>query len=307
MIRSLYAIDLVALLFLGQRLLPNEAITRDRLGGASLLAPRDFLEHWFPLGGRRYTWVWQDRGRILGVVSARSCCGPTAWQIDHLRVSDEERCLALLNKASAFGAEQGVKKVFLRLHSGSPLIDGARRSGFSCYTKECLYRYDGEGKQMTVEMLEPYLLRPRSSGDEYRLFELYSAAVPAPVRTVEGTTLEEWRESRDRGSWLGRRREFVLQKQGSVVGWLQISAVRGMGYFEVIFHPAEQEGLERLVNWGLMCLDGKSPLFCIVSAFQGQLRRLLERLGFQEVAEYCTLVKEIALKVREPSFMPVQA
>lgn len=307
MIRSLYPIDLVALLFFSRRALPNEAITRDRLGRASLLSLEALLEHWFSLRGRRYTWLSSDRGRILGVVSVRSCSSPAAWQIDYLQVSDEERCLSLLERMSAFAAEQGVKRIFLRLPSGSPLMEGARRAGFSCYTKDYIYRYDRGVGQRAVESLAPYVLRPRASDDEYRLFELYSAAVPASVRTAEGITLNEWQESRDRGSWLERHREFVLQKQGRLVGWLRINAARGMGCFEILFHPQEQEGLEWLVNRGLMCLDGKSPIFCIVSAFQGQLRALLERLGFQEVAEYSTLLKEIALKVREPSFAPARA
>jgi len=304
MIRSLYPIDLASLLLL--RSLPNEAISRDGVGDANLLTPGALLQHWFPLRRTRYTWVWLNRGRARGVVSARSCSSPTAWQIDHLRVNDEERCFALLDRLSAFGAERGVKKVFLRLHSDSPLMDGARRSGFSCYTKDYLYRYDGAGELGTAKTPEPYHLRPRSSADDYKLFELYNAAVPAPVRTAEGLTFAEWGESRAKSSWLEHHREFVLQKEESLAGWLRISTAGGMGHFEARIHPAEEEGLQHLVDWGLVCLHGKSPLFCIVSSFQGQLRRLLEGLGFEEKAEYCAMVKELALRVREPSFMPAQ-
>ncbi len=151
------------------------------------------------------------------------------------------------------------------------------------------------------------LLRPRSSNDDYRLFELYSAAVPALVRTAEGMTFEEWQESRDRGSWPQRHREYVWEKEGRLVGWLRISAAGGMGCFEVMLHPLEQEGLELLVNSALVSLDSKSPLFGITSAFQGQLKSLLPRLEFEEVAQYHALVKELALRVREPSLMPMQA
>ncbi len=307
MIRSLYPIDLLSLPFFSRRALPNEAITRDRLRRASLLSAEALFEHWLPLRGRRHTWVSLERGRILGVVSTKSCSGPTAWQIDYLQVNDEKRCLALLDKASAAGAEKGVKKIFLRLPSTSPLIDGARRAGFSCYTKDYLFRYGGEGGQGPAEVPRPYLLRPRSGADEYSLFNLYGVAVPLAVRSAEGMTLEEWQESRDRWSWLGRHREFVLEKQGSLVGWLRISVARGMGCFEILFQPRAQDELEWLVNYGLTCLDGKSPILCIVSAFQGQLRVLLERLEFEEVAEYSTLVREIALRVREPSFVPMRA
>jgi len=241
------------------------------------------------------------------VVSTKSCSGPAAWQIDYLQVGEDEHCFALLDKASAAAAEKGVKKIFLRLPSTSPLIDGVRRAGFSCYTKDYLFRYGGEGGQGPAEVPLPYLLRPRSRADEYSLFSLYGVAVPLAVRSAEGMTLEEWRESRDRGSWLERHREFVLEKQGSLVGWLRINVARGMGCFAILFQPWAQDELGWLVNYGLTCLDGKSPILCIVSAFQGQLRVLLERLDFEEVAEYSTLVKEIALRVREPSFVPMRA
>ncbi len=305
MIRSLYPTDLISLLFFSRRVFPNHAITRDRLGGASMFTPQAWLEHWFPWGRRRHTWVWPNRGRILGVISTKNCSGPTSWQIDYLRVGDEECCLALLDKVSAVGAEQGVKKLFLRLPQDSPLVEGVRRSGFSAYSADYLYRYGGEGTPRIVE--SPYTPRPRSSNDDYRLFELYCAAVPAPVRTAEGMTFEEWQASRDRGSWPQRYREYVWEKEGRLVGWLRISSARGMGCFEVMLHPAEGEGLEWLVNRALESLDGKSPLFCVASAFQGQLRSLLPTMEFEEVAQYCALVKELALRVREPSLMPMQA
>jgi len=307
MIRSLYPIDLASLLLLPRKSLPNEAISLDGVGNANPLTLWALLQHWFPLGRMRYSWVSIDRGRVRGIVSARNSSSPNAWQIDYLRVKDEECGFALLDRLSAAGAEKGAKKVFLRLHSDSPLMDGARRSGFSCYTKYYLYRYDGAGKLGTAETPPAYHLRPRSSADDYRLFELYNATVPAPVRTAEGLTFAEWRESRDRSSWQEHHQEFVLQKEESLAGWLRISTAGGSGRFEAMFHPAEEEGLQHLVNWGLVRLDGKPPLFCIVSAFQEQLKRLLEGLGFEEAAEYCALVKELALRVRDPSFMPVQA
>ena len=306
MIRPFYPIDLASLLLLSRKALPNEAISQDGSGNSDLLTPWALLQHWFPLRRTRYTWVWLNRAPIHGVVSARSCSGPTAWQIDYLRVNDEERCFALLDRLSASGAERGVKKVFLRLHSDSPLIDGARRCGFSCYASDYLYRYAGAGRSGTAEMPPSYHICPRSGADDYRLFELYSTAVPAPVRAAEGLTFAEWRESRARSSWVRRDREFVVQKEDRLTGWLRISTAGGTGWFEAMFHPADEEGLRYLVNWGLGYLDGKSPLFCIVSAFQWQLRKLLEELGFEEAAEHHAMVKELALPVREPSFMPAQ-
>jgi len=120
-------------------------------------------------------------------------------------------------------------------------------------------------------------------------------------------TLEDWQECRGRDSWLERRREFVLHKQGSLVGWLRVNTGGGAGCFEIMFHQLDEDVLEWLVNYGLVCLDGKSPVYCIALAFQGQLLGLLQRLGFEQVEEYSTLVKEIAVTVREPHFVPIRA
>lgn len=307
MIRSLYPIDLILLPSFSRRVPPNEAITRDNPGKTSVLSPVAFLERWFPLGCRRHAWVLADGVRILGVVSIKSCCSPTVWQVCCLQAGDEECCLALLDRVSAAAAKRGVRRIFLRLLSTSLLIDGARHAGFSCYGVDYLYRYHGQGERRAAEAPGPYLLRPRSKGDEYGLFQLYNAAVSLQVRTAEGMTLEDWQECRGRGSWLERHREFVVQKQGNLVGWLRVATAGGAGCFEIMFHQLDEDVLEWLVNNGLMCLDGKSPVLCVALAFQGQLLSLLQRLGFEQVGEYSTLVKEIAITVREPHFVPERA
>lgn len=307
MIRSLYLIDLLPFLFFSRQALPNQAIARDSLAKRSPLSPQVYLEHWLPLRGMRHTWVSGEGGRLSGVVSVRPCAAPTAWQVDYLRAGDEEHCIALLDMVSAAAAKLEVRKLFLRLPTTSPLIDGARHAGFSCYNKDYLYRYGGEREQMAAEAPEPYLLRPRSRSDEYGLFDLYNTAVPLPVRTAEGMTLEEWQESRDQGSWLVQHKEFVLQKQGSLVGWLRVNAARGTGCFDIMFRQLQEERLAWLVNYGLICLDGKSPIFCVVSAFQGRLKGLLESSGFEQVAEYDALMTEFTVRVSEPEVAPIRA
>ncbi len=316
MIRSLYPIDLLPFLFFSRHALPNQAIARDNLAKRSPFSPQVFLEHWLPLRGMRHTWVSGEGGRLSGVVSVRPCAAPTVWQVDYLQAGDEEHCIALLDMVSTAAAKLEVRKLFLRLPTASPLIDGARGAGFSCYTKDYLYRYAGERGPRAAEAPEPYLLRPKSRSDEYGLFDLYNAAVPLPVRTAEGMTLKEWQESREQGSWMVQHKEFVLlfrshpsplPNEGSLVGWLRVNAARGTGCFDIMFHQLEEERLECLVNYGLICLGGKSPIFCVVSAFQGQLKGLLESSGFEQVAEYATLMQEVAVRVSEPEVIPMRA
>lgn len=307
MIRSLNRADLLSLLVFARHAPPNQAVTRSCLRQKGLFSTEVVLEHWFPLYGRRHTWVLEGDSRIDGAVSLKGGPSPSVWKIDCLQVSDEEQCISLLETAGAGAAERGVRKVFLMLDSDNPMLNGARRAGFASYNKDYLYRYSGGRVHYASAAPGLYHLRSRTTADDFGLFQMYNAAAPTPVRTAEGLTLEEWRESRDYGSWLEQRRDFILERQGRLVAWLHINAARGGGCFEIITHNLEAEGLEWLMRHALRYLDGKSPILCIVPAFQSQLSGILDGSGFEQVAEYVASVKDIAIKVKQPQFVPMRA
>ena len=307
MIRSLNRADLLSFLIFARHAPPNQAVTRNSLGKGSIFSPEAVLEHWLPLNGRRHTWVFEGDGRIDGAISVKGGPSPTAWKIDYLQVSDEEQCVSLLETASADASERGVRKLFLNLDSANPLVNGARRAGFLSYNKDYLYRHSGERVHFAAATPPSYRLRTRTPTDDFGLFRLFNAAAPTPVRTAEGMTMEEWRESRDYGSWLEQQRDFVLEIEGNLAAGLHINAARGGGCFEIVFHDLEADGLEWLVRYALRYLDGKSPILCTVPAFQGRLSDILEDSGFERVAEYTASVKENAIKVKQPQFVPMQA
>ena len=307
MIRSLYRTDFLSFLMFARHAPPNQAVTRNSLGKRSLLSPEVVLEHWFPLNGRRHTWVSGGDGRIEGTLSVKGRPSPTVWRIDYLQVSDEDQCVSLLETASADASERGVRKLFLNLDSANPMVNGARRAGFLSYNKDYLYRYSGERVHYAAATPPSYRLRTRTPADDFGLFRLFNAAAPTPVRTAEGMTLEEWRDSRDYGSWLEQQRDFVLEIEGNLAAGLHINAARGGGCFEIAFHDLETDGLEWLVRYALRHLDGRSPILCIVPAFQGQLSGILDESGFERVAEYTASVKENAIKVKQPQFVPMRA
>ena len=153
------------------------------------------LENWLPINGKRYTWICEEDGRIEGAASAKGDVASTVWQIDYLQVDDEERCVALLETAGADAAERGVRKLFLYLDSTGTLSDVIRRVGFTNYKKDYLYRYCGQRVRHAEAAPNSYRLRSRNPADDLGLFQLYNATTPMPVRTTEGLTLEEWRES----------------------------------------------------------------------------------------------------------------
>ena len=229
------------------------------------------------------------------------------WKVDCLQVSDEERCVSLLETAGAVASEHRVRKLFLSLDAGNPLVNGARRAGFISYNKNYIYRYRGEGVRRSGTVPSPYNLRTRTPADDFGLFQLYTAAAPAAVRTAEGMTLEEWRDSREHGSLLEHHRDFVLEREGRLSARLHINTARGGGCFDIVSHNLGADGLQWLVRYALRNLYGKSTILCTVPAFQAQLSGILEESGFEHVAEHTASVKDIAIKVKEPQFAPMRA
>jgi hypothetical protein len=201
---------------------------------------------------------------------------------------------------SLVGGKSGVKKVFLRLPEESPLVDAAKKTGFVPYITESLYGLE-KGKAAGYESTPSCSPRRKQVRDDYRLFELYEACVPAPIRRVEGMTFKEWQEAKDRRA----KKEWVFEEEGSLIGWLRVETTGDIGQFEVM--ASSQGELEKLVEYSLMSLDGCRYLFCLTPEFQGELAQLLQGRGFRQIERYSTLVKELTVRASEPCLVPLGA
>lgn len=285
----------------------NQAPARDSLAGKSPLDPSVLIEHWIPITGKRYTWVSADGGRINGLVSVKGATTPTAWQVDYLQVDGEDVCIELLDQVSASAAEKGARKLYLRLDSASPLMGVVRQNGFIGYTTEHVYRYVGRHPKATTPAPELYHVRPGHPSDQHNIFALYNSATPQPVRMAEGITLEEWQASREHVTWMQQRKEFVLQKEGRLVGWLQVNATSRRGCFEIMYNRIEENTIAWMIDYAIGCLSGRSMISCAAFAYQVELKSLLESSEFEQIGEYAPLVKDIAIRVRETQFAPMRA
>jgi len=285
----------------------NHASARDSLGQKTLFDFGALVEHWIPITGKRHSWISRDDSSIDGLISVKGSTKPAVWQVDYLQVKDENSCADLLEEVSAAAAEKGVRKLLLRLDAASPLMDVARQNGFIGYTKEHVYRYVGQPLRKTVPAPEPYEMRPRSAGDEHNIFELYNSATPQPVRMAEGLTLEEWQASRGQAVWMQQRREFVLQKEERLAGWLKINATSRKGNFEIMYSRINNETIEWMIEYAIACLTGRTIISCAAFAYQIELKSLLESSDFEQIGEYAPLVKDIAIRVRETQFVPMRA
>jgi hypothetical protein len=306
MIQSLNRNTLFPLLF-SKHMPPNSATARDTLTDKGLNSPEVFSEHWIPIKGKRHTWISEENGHIDGLVSVKGSVPPIAWHVDYLQIEKGNVCIDLLDAASAAAAERGVRKLFLRLDHTCPLISEARRAGFASYTKEYLYHYNGEPGRINSAAPQHCTIRPRHRTEDSGLFELYKSAVPQQVRLAEGITLEEWQASMPQGPLLQQHKEFILHKGNSLIGWLRIDTSRRVGHFDLVYSQVGSDILTWAVNCAIARLASKQVKSCIVNEYQTQLKTLVESSKFEQAAEYASLVKEIAIKVREPSFVPMRA
>jgi hypothetical protein len=304
MIRSLHLTDIGALLlFLGKSPI-NEARSRDRPISRSgeLLSVVPLLKSCLLSGDKQHSFIYFQRGFIEGVVCVCTCRGPSAWMVELLLLAPgrEGVCADLLERLGFAGDKIKAERVFLRLDSTSPVADMAKQAGFNHHLTEFLYRLDDVSQ---VQSIQPSLgLRPKSSADDHGLFRLYNAATPVQVRRAEGMTLEEWSQSRDRDA----SRELVLESGGEISAWLRFRLGGGAGQFDIVTELGADESA-RLVNYSLIALKGRRPIYCLVPEFQQQLQRILEEQGFRQVASYLCLSKQLAVRVHEPQLVPLRA
>lgn len=307
MIRAIYRTDVLSFFFPSPLERANEAISRELPGRGKFFSPEIFLEHWLPLKGRRRTWVTDEDGRINSLISVKSNKASRIWYVDYLQASDERNCYALLEYVSASAARRGVRKLFINLPVNSPMIDVARRAGFSSYNTYYIYKYGSKSVPRPLSSPDQYAIHILSKGEEVSLYTLYHASAPLAVRSAEGLTFEEWQDRSGCCSWFERRTELLVYRGGMLEGYLRISFSGRTGCFEIIFRQIEGIGLEWLVNHALNSLGGKAQIFGVVSVAQWQLRGMLENSQFEQIAKFETMMKENVIRVEEPRFMPMRA
>jgi hypothetical protein len=156
-----------------------------------------------------------------------------------------------------------------------------------------------------------YEARPRLRADEQGLFQLYVAAVPAPVRAAEAMTLEEWAalfpgRRRWQPSFTGSRQQFVWELGTSLVGWLEITFGQRSQFIELLIHPRYEEAADRLLRYALLQVSPRAPVYVSARDYQAPLAAALEHAGFAQAGRHDLYVKLLAARVAEPRLVPAK-
>ena len=249
------------------------------------------------------TWVWRRSGRVLGLAVARRRSGARSWELSglFLRADDQGDLRELLDRVSQTAASFGAERVFLRLRAHDPLIDSVRAAGYYPRFGEVLCR---DGFRLPVTEAGAHTpdpvgrrVRPATPADQIDLFRLYCAATPSEVRHVVGMSFDQWRASREECG--GRRPELVLEGDSGLEAWL-LAAKRGrVGLMEAMARPGDDPALAQLVNAGVKTLANVASRFFLVTEYQEHLGAVLERMGLRHHGEYVTLVRSLAIPVKD--------
>ena len=255
-----------------------------------------------PAGYRR-AWVHMDAAGIDGLVVGRVRCGGLVWDVRHLWVDRERDGVAveLLAWVCHQAAGRGARRVFLETSLGTWELQIARRAGFEQYTQATLHagRHSGGGPATASDSA-----RPRLRGDEQPLFQLYTAAVPAPVRAAEALTLEEW-VALHKGSqrWtpglLANRHQYVWEEGEILVAWMELVVGAKSQHVEWLVRPSHLGACDDLIAYGLAQASPKAPLYATCREYQEALRLGLERAGFELVTERAVFARQLAARVPE--------
>ncbi|TAK34128.1 MAG: hypothetical protein EPO21_10620 [Chloroflexota bacterium] len=309
--RTIRPTDLLALASFARRGYCNEAKTRrDFAAPASLPTPLpELARQWLFARTRRLTCIAVDGGQALGLASGRRRGGHSTWEVDRLLLPLENRvprvCTDLLDHLVESAGTRGVHKIFLRLREDSDILFAAQQAGFFPYKSETLFvLHQGSRASDSANGNVAWIVRPKVVADHASLFRLYSATVPAPVREVEALTLQEWLANRDGADGARFRRELVAEKDGALAAWLQSVSVGGNQHLDILALLDAGINLQALLEMGLRQVNGGPVVYCLVPDYLGSLQSILLECGYDEVARFRSLAKQLAARARQSFLVP---
>ncbi|MDQ3811098.1 MAG: hypothetical protein M3336_12485 [Chloroflexota bacterium] len=256
-----------------------------------------------PRGQR--AWLAQQDGRVAGLAVAHARAGGLVWDVVNLLAEDDSAASDLLEHVATCAGKHAARRVFFEAPLGGRGQDVARRAAFERYTSSDLFVLPPGFKLERTDLFEA---RPRLRVDEQALFQLYTAAVPAPVRAAEAMTLEEWGalypgRKRWQPSFTGSRQQYVWELGTSLVGWMELTFGQRSQFLDLLVHPRYDDASDRLLRYSLLQTSPKAAVYAAPREYQAPLASALERAGFRRAGRHELYVKLLATRVREPSLV----
>ena len=271
-------------------------------GGASSFAAGLFLWYCARAPKRSVAWICTEGRRAVGLIAANPCSGPSAWMVEHLVTHHtyENLWSKLLEKTVIHAGLHGGDRLFLSIPQEWRILNIAYNCGFVPFTQLMVLTLPGRSPLLAIAPLLGF--RRRIPGDDYLLFRLYNAAIPATVRHNIGMTFQQWRDAQT--PLQGGTQEWVLEDSQGINLCVRLDRHKHGTKVRLVIHPVWAGDLQALVSF-VLAKNRSKRIWWEVSDYQRALQSLLERLGFEVTGAYHIVVKPLAAKVAEPALGPV--
>lgn len=229
----------------------------------------------FEQGGKDQRW----RGIAIGVQTGVYGAEPV-WE-------------ELLRHATIAAGLSGVKRLYVKAASGSPLLAAFSKAGYAVYATETVFI-----TQHPVVDAAESRLRRQEAGDAWAIHQLYNAATPKQVQYAEAFTSDRWDVPRAHS---GKRFSgWLLEEGNSVIGFVRIGSAGNDHRLDVLHHPEHPKAARVLIGSALAKLRGveSGRVCCAVRGYQAEAATALEARGFDPVLEQDLLIKYTAAVAR---------
>ena len=286
-------------------------------------------------------YVYEDRGRLLGVARVERDARRDEWTVVELDAVDNGEAgdirFRLVQHLLRDAGKRGAARFHVACADRGGNVELFMQAGFARYGEERIYY---RAPEATLPALLPegeaadLGIRPAAPLDALRLDRLYRSATPAPVWRLEAYRLHDW--ERQGTHWRIPRSsltpilrfadvEAFLQARGpeqdpEVMAFMQIGVAKAdqPHYIRVITRPEHDPS--QLVAHGLGIIAERAGagraeralrghreergVLTAVRSYESPLDHRFEEHGFAMVATVALLMKETQVRVAEPALIP---
>lgn len=209
---------------------------------------------------------------------------------------------ALLAHGVRAAGLRGVRRLFARVPVGHPLIDAMRRSGWTSYSREMVFR-----AERLIRLSHPtQQLRLQEPADTWAIHQLYAHAVPRQIQEIEALTSHVWHMDEKRRARRGvKQTGWLIEEDGVVAAYARYTRGPRAGMIDAVVPPEKGERLGELLDGVIATPTRPRPVYCALRAYLLDLKAELTDRGFVEVGEQELLIRYTTASARAPVADPV--
>ncbi len=189
---------------------------------------------------------------------------------------------ALIEYMLVLSGERGALRMLAEVDEGSPAFETLRRSAFSIYTRQRIWRLDDE----PPARFEGLTWRPAGAQDELPVRILYNSLVPGLVQQIEPFATQ-------------RPKGMVYYGQGELLAYVDLKyGLHGI-WAQPFVHPDAADMTEHFLD--LLCKIPNRrarPVHVCIRSYQAWLESAVEELGAEAGPRQAVMAKNLSAPIK---------